>query len=65
MKRPAASIVTDVESSFIRHRSFALRTVFEVVTLPHIERLDQIAPFIAKIRIAKRVSQTDWGADWV
>ena len=27
--------------------------------LPHVERLDQIAPFIAKIRIAKGVSQTE------
>ena len=29
------------------------------LTLPHIERLDEIAPFIAKIRIAKGVSQTE------
>jgi HTH-type transcriptional regulator/antitoxin HigA len=29
------------------------------LTLPNIERLDQIAPFIAKIRIAKGVSQTE------
>jgi HTH-type transcriptional regulator/antitoxin HigA len=29
------------------------------LTLPHIERLDQIAPFVAKIRIARRVSQTE------
>jgi HTH-type transcriptional regulator/antitoxin HigA len=27
--------------------------------LPHVERLDQIAPFIAKIRIARGVSQTE------
>jgi transcriptional regulator with XRE-family HTH domain len=27
--------------------------------LPHIERLDEITPFIAKIRIAKGVSQTE------
>jgi HTH-type transcriptional regulator / antitoxin HigA len=27
--------------------------------LPHVERLDQIAPFIAKIRIAKGISQTE------
>lgn len=27
--------------------------------LPHIDRLDEIAPFIAKIRIAKGVSQTE------
>jgi len=32
-----------------------------VLTLPHVERLDQIAPFIAKIRIAKGVSQTELG----
>ncbi len=29
------------------------------LTLPHVERLDQIAPFIAKVRIAKGVSQTE------
>ena len=29
------------------------------LVLPQIERLDQIAPFVAKIRIAKGVSQTD------
>ncbi len=29
------------------------------LALPHIERLDQIAPFIAKIRIAKGLSQTE------
>jgi DNA-binding transcriptional regulator YiaG len=29
------------------------------LTLPHIERLDEIAPFIAKIRIAKGLSQTE------
>ena len=29
------------------------------LTLPHVERVDQIAPFIAKIRIAKGVSQTE------
>jgi HTH-type transcriptional regulator/antitoxin HigA len=28
-------------------------------TLPNVERLDQIAPFIAKMRIAKGVSQTE------
>jgi HTH-type transcriptional regulator / antitoxin HigA len=27
--------------------------------LPHVNRLDQIAPFIAKIRIARGVSQTE------
>jgi HTH-type transcriptional regulator/antitoxin HigA len=29
------------------------------LTLPKVERLDQIVPFIAKIRIAKGVSQTE------
>lgn len=29
------------------------------LALPHVERLDEIAPFIAKIRIAKGISQTD------
>jgi len=29
------------------------------LTLPRVERVDQIAPFITKIRIAKGVSQTD------
>jgi len=29
------------------------------LALPHVERLDQIAPFIAKIRIAKGISQTE------
>lgn len=29
------------------------------LTLPHIDRLNQIAPFIAKIRIAKGISQTE------
>ncbi len=27
--------------------------------LPHVERLEEIAPFIAKVRIAKGVSQTE------
>ncbi len=29
------------------------------LTLPHVDRLDQVAPVIAKIRIAKGVSQTE------
>jgi DNA-binding Xre family transcriptional regulator len=29
------------------------------LTVPNIERLDQIAPFVAKMRIAKGVSQTE------
>jgi len=31
------------------------------LTLPKVERLDQIAPFVAKIRIARGVSQTELG----
>jgi HTH-type transcriptional regulator/antitoxin HigA len=30
-----------------------------VLTLPLVERLDQISPFVARIRIAKGVSQTE------
>ena len=30
-----------------------------VLTLPLVERLDQISPFVAKMRIAKGVSQTE------
>jgi ribosome-binding protein aMBF1 (putative translation factor) len=29
------------------------------IALPHVERLDQIAPFITRIRIARGVSQTE------
>jgi len=29
------------------------------LTLPNVERLDQIAPFVAKMRIAKGLSQTE------
>ena len=29
------------------------------ITLPKIERLDQIAPFVARIRIARGMSQTE------
>ena len=29
------------------------------IALPNVERLDQIAPFVAKMRIAKGVSQTE------
>ena len=32
-----------------------------MLTLPHVERLDEIAPFIARIRIAKGLSQTELG----
>jgi len=31
------------------------------LTLPNVERLDQIAPFVAKMRIARGVSQTELG----
>jgi transcriptional regulator with XRE-family HTH domain len=29
------------------------------LALPHVERLDQIAPFVTKLRIAKGMSQTE------
>jgi HTH-type transcriptional regulator/antitoxin HigA len=29
------------------------------LTFPHVKRLDQIAPFVAKMRIAKGISQTE------
>jgi predicted transcriptional regulator len=29
------------------------------LTLPHVDRLDEIAPFVVKIRVAKGVSQTE------
>jgi HTH-type transcriptional regulator/antitoxin HigA len=29
------------------------------LTLPNVDRLDQVAPFVAKIRIARGVSQTE------
>jgi HTH-type transcriptional regulator/antitoxin HigA len=32
---------------------------FGELNLPNVERLDQIAPFVAKMRIAKGVSQTE------
>ena len=60
-KRSAA--VRGSYEGMIRQLEDELRDYDEVksgkLTLPNVERLDQIAPFIAKIRIAKGVSQTE------
>lgn len=49
--------------SMIRQLEDELREYDQLKTgkleLPHIERLDEIAPFVAKVRIAKGVSQTE------
>jgi HTH-type transcriptional regulator/antitoxin HigA len=60
-KRPAA--IRGSYGGMIRQLEDELREYDQLksgeLTLPHVERLDQIAPFIAKIRIAKGVSQTE------
>ena len=60
-KRSAA--VRGSYESMIRQLEDELREYDQLksgeLALPHIERLDQISPFIAKIRIAKGVSQTE------
>ena len=60
-KRSAA--IRGSYESMIRHLEDELREYDELkageLSFPDIERLDQIAPFIAKIRIAKGVSQTE------
>jgi HTH-type transcriptional regulator/antitoxin HigA len=60
-KRSAA--VRGSYESMIRQLEDELREYDQLksgeLDLPHIERLDQISPFIAKIRIAKGVSQTE------
>jgi len=60
-KRSAA--IRDSYESMIRQLEDELREYDQLKTggleLPHIDRLDEIAPFIAKIRIAKGVSQTE------
>ena len=57
------AVVRSNYESMIRQLEDDLREYEELksgeLTLPHVERLDQIAPFIAKIRIAKGVSQTE------
>ena len=60
-KRSAA--IRGSYQSMIRQLEDELREYDQVksgeLTLPHVERLNQIAPFIAKVRIAKGVSQTE------
>jgi len=60
-KRSAA--IRGSYESMIRQLEDELREYDQLKTgeldLPHIDRLDEIAPFIAKIRIAKGVSQTE------
>ena len=60
-KRSAA--VRGSDESMIRQLEDELREYDQLksgeLNLPHVERLDQIAPFITKIRIAKGVSQTE------
>ena len=60
-KRSAA--IRGSYESMIRQLEDELREYDQLKTgeleLPHIDRLDEIAPFIAKIRIAKGLSQTE------
>jgi HTH-type transcriptional regulator/antitoxin HigA len=60
-KRAAA--VRGSYEGMIRHLEEELHEYEELksgeLPLPNVERLDQIAPFVAKIRIAKGVSQTE------
>jgi ribosome-binding protein aMBF1 (putative translation factor) len=60
-----SAVIRGSYEGMIRQLDDELREYDEVksgkLTLPHVERLDQIAPFIAKIRIAKGVSQTELG----
>jgi HTH-type transcriptional regulator/antitoxin HigA len=60
--RRSAAVRTSYEG-MIRQLEDELREYDQLksgeLALPHVERLDQIAPFIAKIRIAKGVSQTE------
>jgi DNA-binding Xre family transcriptional regulator len=60
-KRSAA--IRGSYNSMIRQLEEELREYAELkggeLVLPHIKRLDDIAPFIVKIRIAKGVSQTE------
>lgn len=58
-----ATAVRGSYEAMIRQLEDELREYDEIksgeLTLPHVQRLDQIAPFIAKMRIAKGVSQTE------
>ena len=58
-----AAVVRGSYEGMIRQLEDELREYDEIksgeLALPDVERLDQIAPFIAKMRIAKGVSQTE------
>jgi len=58
-----AAVVRGSYEGMIRQLEEELREYDDLksgeLTLPNVERLDQIAPFIAKMRIAKGVSQTE------
>jgi len=63
MAGKSAAAVRGSYEGMIRQLEDELR-VYEILksgalTLPNVERLDQIAPFFAKMRIAKGVSQTE------
>src|SRR5882757_5862481 len=63
MTEKRAAAVRGSYEGMIRQLEEELREYDDVksgeLTLPNIERLDQIAPFVAKMRIAKGVSQTE------
>jgi HTH-type transcriptional regulator / antitoxin HigA len=63
MTRRRADAVRGSYEGMIRQLEHELREYDELksgeLTLPNVERLDQIAPFIAKMRIAKGISQTE------
>src|SRR6267154_448975 len=63
MKGKRAAAVRGSYEGMIRQFEDELREYDEIksgeLPLPNVERLDQIAPFIAKIRIAKGLSQTE------
>jgi ribosome-binding protein aMBF1 (putative translation factor) len=58
-----ADAVRGSYEGMIRHLENELREYDEIksgeLILPNVERLDQIAPFVAKMRIAKGLSQTE------
>ena len=61
--RKRSKAVRGSYESMIRQLEDELRAYDQLksgeLALPHVERLDQIAPFIAKIRISKGISQTE------
>ena len=58
-----AAVVRGSYEGMIRQLEEELREYDDLksgeLTLPNVERLDQIAPFIVKVRIAKGISQTE------